>query len=156
MTKTNYLTLIFNDNPVHQVALQKHLRMVLDCTLNFEERSKAITNKMNKSIGLFRKFQYFLPRKSLLTIYKSFIRPQLDYGDIIYDQSYNNSFHKRLESLQYNAALPITGSIHGTSKEKLYNELGLESLQNKRWYRKPSFLYKVPQEKYISPNLRVR
>ena len=54
-----------------------------------------------------------------------------------------SSFHQRLESLQYNAALAITGVIRGTSKEKLYNELGLESLQKRRWYEKLSFLYKV-------------
>ena len=143
MTKTNHPILIFNDNPVHQVALQKHLGMFLDCKLNFEEHLKTIINKIIKTIGLLRKFQNFLPRKSLLTIYKSFIRPHFDYGDIIYDQTYNTSFHQRLESLQYNAALAITGAIRGTSKEKLYNGLGLESLQNRRWYRKLSFLYKV-------------
>ena len=63
--------------------------------------------------------------------------------------------------------LAITGAIRDTSKEKVYNELGLESLQNRRWYRTLSFLYKViaipflsfwhdPQEKYISLNSRVR
>ena len=143
MTKTNHPTLVFNENPVHQVALHKHLGMYLDCKLNFEEHLKTIINKIIKTIGLLRKFQNFLPRKSLLTIYKSFIRPHFDYGDIIYDQTYNTSFHQRLELLQYNAALAITGAIHGTSKEKLYNELGLESLQNRQWYRKLSFLYKV-------------
>ena len=70
-----------------------------------------------KNILKLRKFQNVLPRKSLLTIYKSFIRPHLNYGDIIYDQTYNTSFHQRLESLQYNAALVITGAIRGTSKE---------------------------------------
>ena len=117
--------------------------MFLDCKLTFEEHLKTIVNKINKSIGLLRKFQNFLPRESLLTIYKSFIQPHLDYGDIIYNQTYNTSFHQRLKSLQCNAALAITGAIRGTSKEKLYNELGLESLQNRRWYRKLSFLYKV-------------
>ena len=58
------------------------------------------------------------------------------------------SFHRRLESLQYNAALAIIGAIRGTSKEKLYNELGLESLQHRRWYRKLSFLYKVIANQY--------
>ena len=99
MIKTNRPTLIFNDNLVHQVALQKHLGMFLDYKLNFEEHLKTIVNKINKTIGLLREFQNFLPRKSLLTIYKSYIRPQLDYGDIIYDQTYNTSFHQRLESL---------------------------------------------------------
>ena len=143
MTKTNHPTLIFNDNPVHQVALQKHLGMFLDCKLNFEEHLKTIVNKINKTIGLLRKFQNFLPRKSLLTIYKSFTRQHLDYGDIIYHQTCNTYFHQRLESLQYNARLAITGTIRITSKEKLYNELGLESFQNRRWYRKLSFIYEV-------------
>ena len=47
------------------------------------------------------------------------------------------------ESVQYNAALAITGCIRGTSREKLYNELGLESLSDRRWYRKLIFFYKM-------------
>ena len=100
---------------------------------------KIILNKVNKTIGLLRKLQNVLPRSALLTIYKSFIRPHLDYGDIIYDQAYNASFHQKLELLQYNACLAITGAIRGTSREKLYEELGLEFLQLRRWFRKLSF-----------------
>ena len=55
--------------------------------------------------------QNILPRGSLLTIFKSFVRPHLDYGDVIYDQSYNNAFHQKMESIQYTAVLAITGSI---------------------------------------------
>ena len=84
-----------------------------------------------------------LPRSALLTIYKSFIKPHLDYRDIIYDKAFNKSFHAKLESLQYKAALAITGAIKGSSTEKNYEELGLESLKSRRWYRKMSFLYKV-------------
>ena len=89
--------------------------MFLNCKLNLEEHLKTIVNKINKTIGLLCKFQNFLPRKLLLTIYKSFIRAHLDYDDIIYDQSYNTSFHQRLKLLQYNTALPITDAIRGTS-----------------------------------------
>ena len=53
------------------------------------------------------------------------------------------SFHHKLESIQYNACLAITGAIRGTSKEKLYQELGLESLQLRRWYRKLGMFYKI-------------
>ena len=83
-----------------------------------------------------RKLQNTLPRTSLITIFKSFIRPHHDYGDIIYDQAYNTSFHLNIKSIQYNAALAITGAVRGTSREKLYQELGFESLQQKCWYRK--------------------
>ena len=88
ITKTNNPTLIFIDNPVHQAALQKYLGIFLDCKLNFEEDFKTIVNKINKTTGLLCKFQNFLSRNPLLTIHKSFIRPHLYYGNIIYDQSY--------------------------------------------------------------------
>ena len=48
----------------------------------------------------------------------------------------NESFHKNLESIQYNAAIAITGAIRGTSSEKLFKELGLKSLKSRRWLRK--------------------
>ena len=53
-----------------------------------------------KVIGLFPKLQSILPRTSLLTIYKWFIRPHLDYGDVVYDQPSNNAFSNKLETVQ--------------------------------------------------------
>ena len=97
-----------------------------------------ILNKVNKTIGPIRKLHV-----QKFPIYKSFIRPHLDYGDIIYDQAYIASFHQKLELLRYNACLAITGTIRGTSREKLYEELGLESPQLRRWYRKLSCFYKL-------------
>ena len=61
-----------------------------------------------------------LPRSILIIINKAFVRPQLDYRNILYDQAYNMSFHQKLESIQYNACLAITGKMRATSKEKLY------------------------------------
>ena len=62
--------------------------------------------------------------------YKSFVRPHLDYGDIIYDKAFIGPFQNKLESIQYNAALAVTGSVRGTSREKIYTELGVESLDD--------------------------
>ena len=84
---------------------------------------------------MIKKLSNTLPRDALLTIYKSFVRSHLDYGDIIYDQPQNESFCNKLESIQYNAALAITGAIQRTSKTKLYKELGLEFLKSRRWFR---------------------
>ena len=53
----------------------------------------------------------------------------LNLGGILSDQAYNMYFQRKLESIQYNACLTTTGAIMGTSEEKLYRELGLESLQ---------------------------
>ena len=87
---------------------------------------------INNGIALLRKLRHSIPRKPLLSIYKTFLRPHLDYCDVIYDKPHNEKFTDILESIQYNAAL----AIKGTSKEKLYNELGLEYLKDRRWMRR--------------------
>ena len=57
------------------------------------------------------------------------------------------SFQQKLESIQYRACLTITGAIRGTYREKIYQELGLESLQSQRWYRKLAIFYKIYKNK---------
>ena len=118
------------------MQFQKHLGVYLANRLDFREHFRNIFKMVNRIISLLCKLQNILPRAPLETIYKSFIRPHLDYGHILYDQMFNNSFHEKLESIQYNAALAITGAIRGNSGEKLYQELDVESLQQRRWYRK--------------------
>ena len=83
-------------------------------TVDFKEHIQNVLNKVSKTIGLLSKLQKILPRPPLITIYKSFIRPHVDYRDVIYNQVYNVSFHQKIESIEYNA-LAITGAIRGTS-----------------------------------------
>ena len=71
------------------------------------------------------------------------MRPHLDYGDMIYHQTFNMSFQQKMETIQYNAALALTDAIRGSSREKLYQELGLETLQELRWYRELCCFYKL-------------
>ena len=124
-------------------SIQKHLGIHLDEKLNFNHHVKEKITKANKGIGVIKKLSNTLPRDTLLSIYKSFVRPHLDYGDIIYDQPQNESFCNKLESIQYNAALAITGIIRGTSKTKLYKELRLEFLKSRRWFRRFCTFYKI-------------
>ena len=91
--------------------------MILGAKFDFSLHLKNVQNKVNKTIGLLRKLQGTLLRTSLITIFKSFIRSHLDYGDIIYDQAYNTSFYQNIESVQYNAALAVTGAVRGISRE---------------------------------------
>ena len=87
---------------------------------NKDEHMKVITSKVSKTIGLLQKLNNRSPRSSLPTIYKSFVRPPLGYGDVIFDKAYNNLLQQRLESLQHKASLAITGAIKSSSTEKLY------------------------------------
>ena len=118
------------------VHASQTLRMFLDCKLDFKEHVQNVLNTVSKTIGLLDKFKKISSRPPLITIYNSFIKPYLDYGDIIYDQAYNVSLHQELESLQYNVTLAITGAIRERSREKLYHELGFESLEARIWFCK--------------------
>ena len=84
-----------------------------------------------------------MPCDSLFAIYKPFMRPYLDYEDLIYDKPSKTTFSNRIESAQYNTALEIIGSIRGTSKEKLYQELGFGVMKERRWFRRICCFYKI-------------
>ena len=88
----------------------------------------------------------YMPRHTLNELYKLYVRPHLDYGDGIYhipakvcEFSQNillQNLMEKLESVQYSAALALSGAWWGTSREKLYTELGWESLRSRRWSRR--------------------
>ena len=152
-TSHDYLSIRFNCNPVQQCSSQKHLELILDKQLNFNEHIDKKIKVCIKLIGTIKCLSSVLPRKSLLTIYKSFVRPHLDYGDILYDNPANKNLVNFIEKVQYKACLDITGAIQGTSRESLYQELGLESLRFRRWYRKMIFFYRIVNElapKYLT------
>ena len=133
--KISHPTTTFNTVSVACILCQKHLGLYLDEKLNFSHHMNVKISKANEGIGIIKMLSHILPRKSLITIYKSFIRPHLNYCDIIYDQLNNESIRTKIEQIQYNTALAITGAIRGTSQTKLYHELGLESLKFRTWFR---------------------
>ena len=60
-----------------------------------------------------------------------------------------SSFYEKLASTQYNACVALIEAITSFSKEKIYQELGLESLQIRRWYRKLCIFYKIYKIKIL-------
>ena len=65
-----------------------------------------------------------------MKVYKSFIRPPLDYGDVVTIELLTN-VHQSLES-QYRASVVITEAIRGTLSEKLFQELALGTLKSEQ------------------------
>ena len=112
----------------------------------------------------------YLHRDVLDQLYKLYVRPHLDYCDVLYhkhDPDLKLDFTKKLESVQYSAALAVSGAWKGTNTERIYEELGWEPLYYRRWQRRlthfynliathsPSYLYEyVPQCREVSYNLR--
>ena len=83
---TNHATVYFNNDPVIWENFQKHIGLFLDSKLNFSDHINEKIKKVTKGINVITKMTRSLPQFSLLTIYKSFARPHLDYGDVICDQ----------------------------------------------------------------------
>ncbi len=144
---------LFNDIPVIRMNEHKHLGIILDSKLSFATHIQSAIQKCRRGIGMIKFLSKYLPRHTLIELYKLYVRPHLDYGDVIYhippkkcefsqDTSLNNHMEK-LESVQYSAALAVTGAWKGTSREKLYEELGWESLSLRRWSRRLVLFYKI-------------
>ena len=148
----------------------KHLGMILDEKLDFKSHIREAIIKARKGIGMIKFLAKYVSRTILDQIYKLYIRPHLDYGDIIYhkyDPHTTLDATKRLEQTQYSAALAITGAWRGTSRQRLYDELGWEDLYHRRWFRRlchfynlrksrqPEYLFdEIPATREISYSLR--
>ena len=121
----NHPPILFSDVPVKNVLEQKHLGIILDSKLSFSSHIKAIISKCRQGIGMLRFLSKYLPRHILNEIYKLYVRPNFDYGDVIYhtpskicDFSHRLTLtnqKEKLESTQYSAALAVTGAWKGTS-----------------------------------------
>ena len=146
----------FNNIEVKRVTDHKHLGLTLDSKLSFV---KHITDKIGnarKGIGNIKHLSTYLPLKTRDQVFKMHIRPHLDYCDMIYhvpvktremsnfDCSRTLQYlMKLLESTQYQAALAVSGAWKGTSREKIYDELGWESPDHRRTFRRLTQFYKI-------------
>ena len=131
------------------------MRIILDSNLSFSAHIKSAISKSNKGIGLlsWKYLSNYLPRHTLNELYKLYVRPFLDYGDVIYHIPAKvcefggsvilTSLMEKLESVQYSAARAIKGTWRGTSRKRLNAELGLEPLRGRRWSRRLTLFYKI-------------
>ena len=152
--------LFFQNAQVKRVNYHKHLGLILDPKLCFVRHINEKVSKAKKLIGMIKHLRSYLPIKSLEQIYKMYARPHLDYCDVIYhtpaltyDLSSALSLNYRmniLEKTQYQAALAITGAWKGTNLDKIYEELGWESLNERRIFRRLSMFYKIMHN--LTPN----
>ena len=141
----NHPRLIFNGIAVAKVNDQKLIGLILDSRLSFEKHinEKIMTSK--KNVGILKHLSKFLPLKTLDQMYKALVRSHLDYCDIIYHIPSHqnqapldgtlNSLMEKVERIQYQSALAISGAWQGSSRTKLYEELGWKSLADRRMGR---------------------
>ena len=145
--------IFFNGAPVKRVVDHKHLGLVFDSKLNFVKHINEKIKVARKWIGVIKHVSPYVPIPALDQIYKMRVRPHLDYCDVIFhtpiithdfDSSLTLNYQmKILESTQYQAALAVSGCWRGTNTDKIYEELGWESLDQRRYFRRLVMFYKL-------------
>ena len=168
--KPNHPPLLLGNDQVAQKMEHKHVGVILDSKLDFQSNTMQANLKARRGIGMIRYLSKDISRNVLDQIYKLYVRPHLNYGDIIYHR-YNpemqSHFTQALEQTQYSAALAVTVVWRDTSRQKLNNKLGWESLHDRRWYRRlchffvlkkqrtPQYLVnEIPNERQLTYNFR--
>ena len=106
----------------------------LDESLNFSYHIKEQISKAMKGTGIIKKLSKTFPQHSLITIYNNIY---------LWDLPNNEILNQKIERIEYNAALAITGAIKGTSQSKFYNELGFQAYKFRCWFRKLRNFYKI-------------
>ena len=116
----------------------KHLGLILEPNLLFERHLYEKMVKAKQNIGIIKHLNMFLPFKTLNQMYKALVRSHLDYCDIIYQipsiihnpplGTSLNYLMEKVEKIQYQATLAVTGAWQGSNRVKVYEELGWEAL----------------------------
>jgi hypothetical protein len=136
--------LYLDNQPITRVKHHKHLGIHLSDNLCWKKHTEETAKKANRCLGILRPLKYILDRASLETLYKSFIRPILEYGDIIWDVP---DTHRHgldiLEKVQKEAARLVTGATARCSTERLYREVGWETLALRRRLHRSTMMFKV-------------
>ena len=135
-------SLYFDRIPVVEVTSHKHLGLVFNNRCHWGEHIDYVVSKASTKLNVLRSLKFDLDRKTLQCMYLSFIRPVMEYGDIIFDNSPDYCKDK-LEKINIEAARIITGATKLVSLNKLYTESGFESLETRRKKHKLTEFFKI-------------
>ena len=133
--------LYLGDVKLTESSKHKQLGVVFNNNITFDDHIDQQCKKAMSRLTALKRVQHRLPRQSQLNIYLSFIRPVLEFGWQLYDNSSGKAL-KKLENVQREALLSITRAYKKTSHVSLLNETGVEMLSNRRKSRKKQFMYK--------------
>ena len=140
-----FQSLNFGRTILEDTHSHKHLGIIFQNNCKWESHIKMLIAKCRCQVACLRSFKYRLSRKALETMYRSFILPQLDYADVIWDNC-SLKLAEELESLHLDAIRTIIGAVRGTSHQKLYTESGFTTLRERRFRHKIIMYHKIVQE----------
>ena len=123
--------LYFDGCQVISVKSHCHLGLTLSHDLTWNDHIEDMVRRANKRLDIVCRLSYMLDRGTLSQMYSGFVRPLLEYGDILFNNCTEYQAQK-IEAVQKRAARIITGAIKGTSTNIMYNELGWTSMKHRR------------------------
>ena len=123
--------LFLNFNVVKDAESHTHLGLTLQSSMSWRNHIVQVFEKASKRLNLLKFVKYRVDRSKLTSLYKSLIRPLMEYGNVIWNNCYDCD-STLLDSVQYEAARLVTGAIKGTRSERIYKELAWESLSSRR------------------------
>ena len=131
-----------DDIEITEVKSCVNLGLTINNSLDWSEHINNVCNKALKRIVVLNKNRFVLPRPALERLYLQMIRPVLEYGDIIYDNC-TLIAGQSIENTQRKAALICTNAYKHTENKSLLQELGWESMTERRHKHKLLQTYKI-------------
>ena len=138
----DYSDLQLNNTPIQEVTSHKHLGIVIAKNLWWREYINEVYCKAMKRLDIIQAFKYKLDRQSLEKYYISFVRPLLEYADVVWSGAYDCDLVK-LEKVQVRAMRIITGATEKSNILNLYRDTGWAYLQERREIHKLIWFYKI-------------
>ena len=142
-------TLMLNGTPIEEVSSHTYLGIEFSFDLSWNRHINNIGSKAENRLNLLRPLKYKLDRKALETIYKSFIRPLLEYGLVVWGGTYDSNMLK-LEHINVEAMGIITGATRRSNIAKLYEETQLQTISDRRDISMLQVVYKIKND--LAPN----
>ena len=140
LDKTYHPPIYMGNTQIAEVNTHKYLGIILSHDSSWHAHIEYIKEKAWQRINIMRRLKFILDRKSLETIYLSFIRPVLEYGHTIWDNC--TQYEKQeFDKIQNEVACIVTGTTILVSLQSLYQEVGWESLQDKRLKHRLIFFF---------------
>ena len=129
------------NNIISEVTQHKHLGFVFSNDATWTNHIAGTAPKAWKRIGYLTRNKFILDRSSLERMYISFVRPLLEYANIVWDNC--TIENKRIVDIQLEAARIVTGGTKLCSIQRLYDETKWKTLQKRRTEDKLCQLYKM-------------
>ena len=139
----------FNNIEIEEVSSYSYLGLTLTQNLRWGDHVNVVSIKARKRLSMMLPLKYRLDRKTLQTMFLSFVSPIMDYGMVIWGGSYDCDINK-LDKINNDGMRLITGAPSNSNVRKLHAETGLLSFRDKCAFATILMLYKVLNN--LAPN----